>query len=1138
MLNHHLLRDGNAAGETLAAPREAPVATEEMRHLEEVRLEAVRAYEILDTAPEAAFDRVTALAARLFGVPIAMISLVDEERLWFKSVVGLDVCEIPRGTTFCSYAIERSDVTVVTDTHLDAIFVDNRLVLGAPFVRFYAGAPLINRDGMALGTLCLLDSKPRDFNDNERQTLMDLAATVVDALELRRAARQIQRVDAERLAVQTALFDSQNRFQSAFEMSANGMALISLQGQFLQVNERLCALLDYSREQLLARTFQEITNPDDLPRNMQKINALIAGETKNFTLEKRYLRADGSLFWASSSVSLVRDKRGEPDHFVAQVEDISVRKHVEQELRYSEARKAAILETALDCIVTIDARETVIEWNPASEKTFGFSRAEAMGKPLHELIVPTELSAAHSAGMKHFLETGEGPVLGKRLELPAMRKDGARITVELAIVPIPGTSPPLFTGHLRDISERRSAEERLRLLESVAVNANDAILITEAEPVDLPGPRIIYANKSFLEMSGYTMEEILGQTPRILQGEGTLDESRAKIRRALKGWKPIVIEMLNYKKCGTPFWVELSITPIANEKGWYTHWVSIQRDISERREILDALRESESRYGRIAANVPGMVYQFSLNPTGAFGFPYVSEGSRDIFGLEPADLMSNPSKVLDHVHFEDEASFLESVDTSAQTLMAWEWEGRINVAGHGLKWIRGTSRPKREASGEVVWDGILIDITGRKAQEELLQEAKDEAETARREAERANLAKSEFLGRMSHELRTPLNAILGFGQLLEMAPLNEEDGESTGQILKAGRHLLQLINEVLDIARIESGQLSLSPEAVCAREVLLETLDLVRPLATRRGITLRDEAIRGGDTFVWADRQRLKQVLLNLLSNAIKYNRENGEVTLTCELVAAATSADSSGTAPVPRLKGWNREAQSGLGRIRIGVRDEGAGIAEALRPRLFTAFDRLGAENSSVEGTGVGLALSLRLAQAMQGTLDFESQVGQGSLFWIELPRAADPLQKLELPPALETEGAVVSTRMVVLYVEDNPSNLQLVQRLLAHRPEIRLLTAMQGGMGVELARQHCPDLILLDMNLPDIPGSEVLSLLRAETETRGIPVVVVSADATEKQIARMMSAGAAQYLTKPFDVREFLAILDDNIPASAPAN
>ncbi len=374
-------------------------------------------------------------------------------------------------------------------------------------------------------------------------------------------------------------------------------------------------------------------------------------------------------------------------------------------------------------------------------------------------------------------------------------------------------------------------------------------------------------------------------------------------------------------------------------------------------------------------------------------------------------------------------------------------------------------------------------------------------------AETASRAKSEFLSRMSHELRTPLNSILGFAQVLEMDSLGPEQCESVGYIVKGGRHLLRLIDEVLDIARIEAGRLAIPPEPVPVRDIVREALDLVTPIAAEGHISLLDDSACGAPgEHVLADGQRLKQVLLNLLSNAIKYNRKGGTVTLSCARTAA--------------------------GRLRIKVSDTGRGLPPDALERLFTPFERLGADQAGIEGTGLGLALSKRLVEAMGGTLGVESTLGRGSAFWVELTLAESPVDRLPRDgqgPVSPASPAAPSQGGIVLYVEDNLSNVQLIKRLLAHRPGVRLLPVMQGRLALDLASQHNPDLILLDLQLPDIPGDEVLRRLRETPETRHIPVIVISADATPGQTERLRTAGAWQYLTKPLDVKKFLSLLDE---------
>jgi PAS domain S-box-containing protein len=396
---------------------------------------------------------------------------------------------------------------------------------------------------------------------------------------------------------------------------------------------------------------------------------------------------------------------------------------------------------------------------------------------------------------------------------------------------------------------------------------------------------------------------------------------------------------------------------------------------------------------------------------------------------------------------------------------------------------------------------VAHDVTDRSRIEKALREAKEEAD-------RANHAKSDFLSRMSHELRTPLNSILGFSQLLDRQAPTDIQRPRIRYILTAGRHLLNLINEVLDISRIESGTLQLSLEPVCIEEAISEALDLMRPLAAERSITLGANGSLDSTTYVLADRQRLKQVLLNLLSNAVKYSAIQGSVMIS--------------------FVGSQRFT-------RISVRDTGAGIPVDKLARLFTPFDRLGAEQSPVEGTGLGLALCQRLVQAMHGTIGVSSTLGDGSTFWLELPQSDSPLQKLEAAKSgVAGEDARSTETRRILYIEDNFSNVTLVEQMLGERPALELMTAMQGRVGLELARKHAPDLILLDMHLPDIPGWQVLAQLKADHLTRHIPVVVISADATAPQIKRLLSAGARAYLTKPIDIVEFFRVVDEALSAA----
>ena len=367
-------------------------------------------------------------------------------------------------------------------------------------------------------------------------------------------------------------------------------------------------------------------------------------------------------------------------------------------------------------------------------------------------------------------------------------------------------------------------------------------------------------------------------------------------------------------------------------------------------------------------------------------------------------------------------------------------------------------------------------------------------------------AKSEFMSRMSHELRTPLNSVLGFAQILEMELTSPDTLEMVGYIHHSGKYLLELINEVLDISRIESGHISVMIEPVVLRDIERECIELVTPQANELGVTISSHL--ECDFQVLGDQQRLKQVLLNLLSNAIKYNRPNGSVTISC--------------------------AQE-HGRVRLSVSDTGPGISVGLQARLFTPFDRLDAETKGIEGTGLGLALSKGLVEAIGGTLGVNSEVGKGSTFWIELPCAPSPESDGPESSGPLALGAAKVAESTVLYIEDDVANVQLVERLLMQRPNINLVTSLLGSMGVELAQLHRPDVILLDVHLSDMHGYEVLQRLQGDSRTIDIPVVVLSADATTWQKRRFRNAGVEQYLSKPLNLQELLDVIDEHIGARA---
>ncbi len=558
--------------------------------------------------------------------------------------------------------------------------------------------------------------------------------------------------------------------------------------------------------------------------------------------------------------------------------------------------------------------------------------------------------------------------------------------------------------------------------------------------------------------------------------------------------------------------------------GWLSATrVQLDANARESKRGEAALRESEEKFRQMADNITDA---FWIRSADMREVHYLSPGFERIWGRSRESLYANPEQWTEFILPADRERVQGAFATLLGEAASLDLEYRIVRPDGGQRWIRARGFQVRDTAGQLIrHTGIVSDITERKLAELKLSDSKRQIEqlnadlemrVARRtealsvataEAERANQAKSEFLSRMSHELRTPMNAILGFAQLLETEDnLTADHRESVDQILRGGGHLLELINEVLDISSIESGRLTLSSEPIALAGLLEETISLLRPLSAKLQIQIAVLASESAGGHVQADRQRLKQVLLNLLGNALKYNRPGGSVTVRYAAVGGSHAA------------------------TRLSVTDTGAGLSAVKLARLFNPFDRLGAEQTHVEGTGLGLVLARRIVEHMGGTLGVESVVGEGSTFWIELPTAEPPLEQEATASDLDqvSDPEASAEARVILYIEDNPSNVLLVTRILARRPAIRLLCAETGTDGLKMAREHRPDLILLDLHLPDCPGQDVLTRLAVDPRTEAIPVVMLTADAVAGKREAMLASGARAFLTKPLDVRSFLGVVD----------
>ena len=461
---------------------------------ENERLNVLHALNLLDTPPEEVFDRITRLVARVLDVPIALVSLVDTDRQWFKSRVGLDAIETPRELAFCAHAIVQTSPMIVPDATLDERFADNALVTSNPNIRFYAGVPLRSVSGLSIGTLCAIDSKPRKLNADEINILIDLAAVISKEVQMREAMILSQATsELAKKAVETI----EARFRTVFERAGVGIALVAPDGGWLRVNDALCQIVGYSQDEFVKLTFQDITHPDDLDSDLYLLRQLIDDEIDRYQLEKRYITKSGNTIWIQLVVTKQMSPQGELEYFVSIIKDIQERKEAEasltelrkdlenrvetrtrdlrlanemlsssmaqqlqseQELRKREAELQMVLQNANDAYVCIDHNGVIRDWNQQAEQTFGWSSQEAIGRRLDEMIIPVTMREAHRAGLRHYLATGELNVLNRRIELTAVRRDGTPLPVEVRVSPLSIDGKTIFSAFLHDITERKQVE--------------------------------------------------------------------------------------------------------------------------------------------------------------------------------------------------------------------------------------------------------------------------------------------------------------------------------------------------------------------------------------------------------------------------------------------------------------------------------------------------------------------------------------------------------------------------------------------------------------------------------------------------------------------------------------------------------
>ncbi len=848
--------------------------------------------------------------------------------------------------------------------------------------------------------------------------------------------------------------------------------------------------------------------------------------------ELTYIRKDGSRFPAVVSVTALRDAQGAIIGYLLIGTDNTARKLAEDALLKAGALQNAIFNSENFSSIATDEKGVIQVFNVGAERMLGFVASDVVNK-----ITPADISdpqevIARAEALSLELGTPITPGFEALVfkasrgiediyELTYIRKDGSRFPAVVSVTALRDAQGGII-GYLligTDNTARKLAEDALlkagALQNAIFNSENFSSIATDEKGV------IQVFNVGAERMLGYEAADVLDKiTPAdisdpqelIVRAKALSIELatpitpgfEALVFKASRGIEDIY-ELTYIRKDGSRFPAVVSVTALRDTQGAIIGYLLIGTDNTARKQVeaeqkkLDQRLRDQQFYTRslIESNVDALM---TTDPHGII--TDVNRQMEALTGCTRDELIGAPFK--NYFTDPERAEAGISLVLREKKVTDYELTARARDGVTTVVSYNATTFYDRDRTLQGVF-AAARDVTERKHSEHMLQEKNLELENAKSVAEKANLAKSDFLSSMSHELRSPLNAILGYAQLMETEspPPNAAQSESIAQILHAGWHLLKLINEILDLAVVESGKVSLSLEPVSLAEVMSECQAMMEPLAQQRGIQMTFPLLDGGNS-VWADRTRLKQVVINLLSNAIKYNRENGSVVVNC-------------TASSPNY-------------TRISVKDTGDGLLPEQLAQLFQPFNRLGQEASGVAGTGIGLVVTKQLAELMDGVLGVDSTAGRGSVFWIDLlTTGALEMGVGEDAPAVAVQTAVAADVRwrTVLYIEDNPANMKLVEQLIARSPDLRLLTAVNAVIGIEIVRNARPDVILMDINLPGISGIEALLLLREDPETARIPVIAISANAMARDIAMGRDAGFFSYLTKPIKINELMNTL-----------
>ena len=1051
---------------------------------EKERLEALLSYNVLDTFSEEEFDNITSLAAYICQVPTAFISLIDDKRVWLKSGIGIDITEAPRELSFCQYSIMGDGLLEIPDALESEIFKNNPYVTGAPNIRFYAGVPLTTPKGFNIGTLCVFDEIPKKLDDEQKKALSTLAKNVITLLDLRKKNFGLKH-EADILAkkaLETTTLEL-NSYKLALDETSS-VVITDEKGKINFVNDTTCKITRYSREEMLGQDIRMLNSGFhskeffvDLWKTITA-GSVWRGEVKNKA-------KNGKFYWVHTTIIPFLDENGKLVKYVTIKRDITTQKQEKNKIEQ-------FFNLSLDYLCVGKTSGLFETLSPAFSRELGFSDKELRFKPFLNFIHEDDIEKTKNEIGK--LAQG---ITSTNFETRFKCKNGDYKLLNW------NASPDAETGLIyaiaRDITISKKINEENKRLSYVAKGTDNNILITDKDR------KIQWVNQPFETLTGYSLEEVIGKNPgKLLQCEETDANTILQIREALNNQTSCKGEIKNRNKSGRTYWLEFNISPIFNDNDELINFIAIGSDVTEKKRkdlnISNLVTTQTTIFNGVGHTV------VFTDATGIIR--RINKAGLDLIEYTTEEVLSKLTPLAFH-DFEEivrrakelSLELGEQIDPSFETVVV-KTRGDNNVDNN--EWTYISKSGKRVPVWATVTcikntEGIILGYLIVAEDYTIKKQVELELINAKNLAEQAVYAKDSFLANMSHEIRTPLNAIIGFTELITQTSLNSTQMNFVGNIQIAGDNLLLIINDILDLSKIESGHLTIEYHPFNLKSILKHVRDLLKVKATEHNLEFNLFLDAEMPEFVVGDKGRINQIMMNLAGNAIKFT-EDGEVTISVKKVAETNKTYT----------------------LKFSVKDTGIGIPE---DKLITIFDRFTQAEASTTrkfgGTGLGLNIVKQLVELQNGQIQVKSKLGIGSEFYFSLEFKKVDLSLVETIKENNSNKKSIGN-LSILLCEDNILNQRLAENVI-QKFGFELDIANNGQEGIDLLIKNKYDLILMDLQMPVKDGYQTTIYIRQELKL-DIPIIAMTAHSLVGEQQKCFDIGMNAYVAKPFKQQDLL--------------